>query len=112
MKCITAAATLIFFIIPVSFFAQPGKIDSLRAVIKNTKDSNAIMHACMSLSVEYNLKNLDDNLAYGFRGLNIAKAKNDSVSIANFLHNIGTDFYLKGRFDSAASYYYKSVEIL
>ncbi|QEC67389.1 tetratricopeptide repeat protein [Panacibacter ginsenosidivorans] len=112
MKFLTAAISFILFILPASFFAQPGKIDSLRAVIKNAKDSNAVMHACMSLSAEYNLKNFDENLVYGFRGLSIAKAKNDSVSIANFLHNIGTDYYLKGRYDSAANYYYKSAAIL
>jgi len=112
MKYLYSALTLFFFVIPLSFFAQPNRIDSLLAVIKDSKDSNAIMHACMELSVEFNLKNFDENLTYAFRGLHIAEEKKDSVAIGKFLHNVGIGFYLKGKFDSAANYYYKSADIL
>lgn len=112
MKSITAAIVFAFIIAPSFLFAQSDKIDSLLSLAKNSKDSIAVMNACMKLSNEFNLKSLDDNLAFGFRGLKIASEKKDSVSIANFLHNIGVGFYLKGKYDSAASYYYKSVAIL
>lgn len=103
---------LVFFVVPLFLFAQYPKIDSLLSVAKNAKDSSAVMKACLKLSNEFNLQSLDDNLAFGFRGLKIAGEKKDSVSIANFLHNIGVGFYLKGKYDSAANYYYKSVNIL
>lgn len=101
-----------FLLIIRLLYAQQNRIDSLLTVVKNPSDSTDVMQACLALSVEFNLKNFDENLAYGARGLQIAEQNKDTVAIGNFLHNIGVGFYLKGKFDSAATYYYKSADLL
>ncbi len=91
--------------------AQNNSVDSLRKLALNTTDKNILIKTCIELSGKFNLSSLDENIQYARKGLNAASEIKDSVNIAKLFNNLGITFYFKGRFDSAAFYYYKSVDI-
>ena len=113
MKYNFTALTVAIFIFHFTIFAQQSlNVDSLRSVIKKSANADDVLKACVYLSGQMNLKSFDENLEYATIGLQIAETKKDSVSIGRLLHNTGIGFYFKGKFDSAAYYYYKSAGVL
>src|SRR5215831_19863769 len=92
-------------LVALIIFLRPGAqntIDSLKAVIQTSAESNEVLNACINLSAQYNLQSFDENLLYARKGLNIASQKNDSLSIGKLYHNLGVAHYFEGRYDSAA----------
>ncbi len=91
--------------------AQKETIDSLRNIVHNSPEPDALISACINLSAQLNLSSFDENIEFARKGIDAAIKKNDSVSLAKLYRNLGMAHYFKGKFDSAAFYYYKCVDI-
>lgn len=106
------------YCLPVFFFlfllqtalAQQSEKDSLLAITHSTKNPKKLQDAYYRLS--FMQDNFDDNLIYGRKGLVIAESLKDSLAIGKFFQNLASSFYFKGMYDSTASYFYRSVEML
>ncbi|MBS1730119.1 MAG: sensor histidine kinase [Bacteroidetes bacterium] len=99
---------ILIFIIPVR--SQPPAIDSLLAITQSSQNPQKIMDAyyrLASMQVSF-----DDNMLYARKGLAIAVHLNDSIAMGKFYQTLAGSFYFKGIYDSTASYYYRSVELL
>ncbi len=92
--------------------AQQKETDSLESMLKTSTNDSVVMLAYMQLATTFSLKNFDSNLYYAKKGFDLAVKKNDVIKKGIFYNNIGSAFYFKGLFDSAAGYYYKSVGVL
>ena len=90
--------------------AQQSEKDSLFAITRSTKNLKILQDAYYHLS--FMQENFDDNLVYGRKGLAISESLKDSLAIGKFFQNLAISFYFKGMYDSTASYYYRSVEML
>ncbi len=89
--------------------SQPLKIDSLQQIINSNTADDKKLNAYKDLANIQLLKNFDDCLATAEAGYNLAEKMKDSVSVANFLKLTGTAYYFKGKYDTAAAYYYKAL---
>ena len=101
------------FIILFSFQiaqGQPTSKNDLLAIIQSSTDPKKLMDAYFQLS--YTHENFDDNIIYARKGLSIAESVKDSVAIGKLFQNLANAFYFKGIYDSTASYFYRSVEML
>lgn len=105
--CLTVFIFLIFFQIAQG---QTNSKNDLLAVIQTSNDPKQLMDAYFQLSSTF--ENFDNNIVFARKGLAIAESLEDSVAIGKFFQNLATAFYFKGIYDSTASYFYRSVEML
>ena len=92
--------------------AQQYMIDSLNFVISNSKSDPEKIKAYFLLQEKLLFKDFDQCLAASQNGAALARKINDSSSYGGFQDAIGRAYYFKGNYDSAATYYYQSLEIL
>ncbi|MBK7374729.1 MAG: sensor histidine kinase [Ferruginibacter sp.] len=104
--------TFILCITGFSVKAQQYLIDSLNFIIENSASDREKMKACFMLQEKLLVKDFDECLAAAQRGASLAQKINDSSSFGGFQSAIGRAYYFKGNYDSAATYYYKSIGIL
>lgn len=97
-----------FFCSPL--FAQNRVSDSLINVIHAKKSDKDVLAAIIKLTKRTN--DFDENIMYARNGLIIAEALKDSAAIGELFQNIAQAFYFIGNYDSTASYYYRSIEML
>ncbi|HWB25528.1 MAG TPA: sensor histidine kinase [Chitinophagaceae bacterium] len=92
--------------------AQRQTIDSLEALLQKSIGDSAGISIYKQLSETMAFKDFDSNLFYGQKGLALAVKKNDAQKKGAFYDNIGAAFYFNGAYDSAASYYFKAINVL
>lgn len=92
--------------------AQPSREDSLKAMVAGKDKIHAKIDACRALAELYADRNFDDCMEYANMGRNLAISVADSGSTGEFERYIGHAWYFKGQYDSAASYYYLSLQHL
>ena len=92
--------------------AQSSKIDSLRFIIKFNADNNKKVKAYLSLSQELLFKDFDECQTNLKAGTALAETLKDSGLLSEFTKFTGLSWYFKGSYDSAAVYYYKTLDIL
>ncbi len=90
--------------------AQQQKYDSLLHIIQTAKHDPQQLAAIIELTKR--TTNFEDNISYGRKGLVIAESLKDSTAIGDLYQNMAQAFYFIGDYDSTASYYYRSIEML
>lgn len=92
-------------------FAQP-TLDSLRDVISSSANKKEKIKASVALSNAVMLKDFDECLSVSENGAAMALSENDDRSYSELQTNIGISYYFKGNYDSAATHYYKALDVL
>ena len=104
---------LLFFLLGKALVmpAQTASIDSLRFIIKfNSADTKKI-NAYKALAKELIFKDFDECQQTAIAGAALAQKLKDDASLSELKKILGLSWYFKGAYDSAAVYYYKSLEI-
>ncbi len=91
--------------------AQEQSVDSLRTVIEGNASDKEKIKACFALSSLILVKDFDEYLSAATTGAGLALKVNDQHSFGAFQKIIGIAYYFKGNYDSAASYYYRSLDV-
>lgn len=92
--------------------AQSKNIDSLRQVLLTTKNKTSFIKASVELSASVNLKSFDENITVASKALAVALKDADTASVGLLYSNMGLAYYFKGKFDSAAHYFFLSIPML
>ena len=92
--------------------AQQYLIDSLNFVINNSNADRERIKAYFLLEEKLLFKDFDACLSASQHGAALARKINDSSSFGGFQDAIGRAYYFKGDYDSAATFYYKALDIL
>jgi signal transduction histidine kinase len=100
---------LLFKILIVS--AQTASIDSLQFIIKFNTDNAKKVNAYKVLAKALIFKDFDVCQETAIAGAALAEKLKDDASISELKKISGLSWYFKGVYDSAAVYYYKSLEI-
>ncbi len=103
-------AILTFF--TINCFGQVAESDSLQKVIEYSIVEKEKLNAYKKLSNIFVTKDFDKSQSYSTIGLAIATKNKDFFSQAYFKKQIGLAYYFKGKYDSAANYYYSALNIL
>jgi two-component system, NarL family, sensor kinase len=103
-------AILSFF--TINCFSQVSENDSLQKVIESSIAEKEKLNAYKKLSNIFATKDFDKSQSYSTIGLAIATKNKDFFSQAYFKKQIGLAYYFKGKYDSAANYYYSALNIL
>ncbi len=110
MFCKKSLITL--FLINILYATTSGqllKTDSLEKIIKSDLPAENKIEAYKQLANIQLLKNFDDCLSTAEAGFNFAGKIKDSSSLCEFLKLAGSAYYFKGKYDTAATYYYKAL---
>ena len=104
---------LLFFLLGKALVmpAQTASIDSLRFIIKFNTDNAKKIKAYKVLAKELLFKDFDACQETATTGAVLAEKLKDSASLSELKKTTGLSWYFKGVYDSAAVYYYKSLEI-
>jgi signal transduction histidine kinase len=103
----------LFFITALSFAqAQQANFDSLQFIIKFNADNAEKTKAYLAISQAFLFKDFDECQANLKAGAMLAEKLKDPGSLSEFKKFIGLSWYFKGSYDSAAVYYYQSLDIL
>ncbi len=92
--------------------AQQRTKDSLQLVINGNGNDKERLKACVALSSALLVKDFDGCLSVSATGALLAQKLNDLPAYSEFQKAIGISYYFKGNFDSAASYYYRALDVL
>lgn len=105
---------LLFFMLPKSekIVAQENhKADSLKLIIKNSRDLIKKSNALLDLAMLVRDFNLDSALSLGFEALKTAESENYQMGIARSYHLIATAFGMKGDFTNSIRFLYMTLSI-
>lgn len=103
---------LFFSTASISALAQPANIDSLQFITKFNANNAEKTKAYLALSKALLLKDFDECLVNLKAGTLLAEKLKDYGSLSEFKKFTGLSWYFKGSYDSAAVYYYQSLDIL
>ncbi len=104
-------ALFLFISVALNINAQPANIDSLQFIIKFNADDSTKINAYKALSLALLTKDFDECQAASIAGAALAENLKDYGSLSEFKKFTGISWYFKGSYDSAASYYYKALDI-
>lgn len=108
--------TLLFFLLSILFAskvnAQSAYIDSLQFIIKFKADDKEKLNAYKILSQALIFKDFDECQAVYRQGAALAEKLKDNQSLSRLKLTAGSAWYFKGSYDSAATYYYKALDLL
>lgn len=96
----------------ITVTAQQSLIDSLKNAIAKSKNDREKINLYSALAQKLTLKNFDEGLEIAKQGAWLATRIKDSGALGGFQEEIGNAYYLKGNYDSAASYFYRSLDLL
>ncbi|MGB4938098.1 MAG: sensor histidine kinase [Ferruginibacter sp.] len=104
----------VFSLLCCSLFAdsQPVQVDSLRIIIQSNKNDAEKVGAYLALSQDLLFKDFDACQTNLKAGAKLAEKLKDYGSLSEFKKFTGLSWYFKGSYDSAAVYYYQSLDIL
>ena len=106
--------TLLFYLIAsgVNCIAQSGNPDSLRNVINSNGVDKQKIEAYKGLAGGLAIKNFDEGMNAASAGYQLALKAKDSSSMGEFDGLAGSAHYFKGNYDSAASFFYRALNLL
>jgi two-component system NarL family sensor kinase len=96
----------------VMAMSQQHAIDSLKHAIEISNNEAEKIKLYSALTQKLTLKNFDEGLEAAQQGAALAIKFRDSGALGGFQNDIGNAYYLKGNYDSAASYFYKALDLL
>lgn len=99
----------------MSFSLLRGQInvqDTLQKINLQIKQPSKKLEAVLNLSRSFRLGDFTERLFVADQGIYLAIALKDSMKLGELYKLKGNSYYFKGQFDSAAHYYYQSVNIL
>lgn len=103
---------LLIFIITNVSVANAQVPDSLSKIISgNAPNAEKIITYKQIANIQF-FKNFDDCLAAAVNGSQLAATVKDTAALGEFTGIIGRAHYFKGKYDSAAIYYYKALQLL
>lgn len=92
-------------------YAQ-SEMDSLLDVMRSRKPYSSRIHAYITYEQKFGLRNFDQMLLIAKEGIELAIRNDDPYGVAELHRFAGEAWYFKGQYDSAARYYYESINIL
>ncbi|MGB4845287.1 MAG: tetratricopeptide repeat protein, partial [Ferruginibacter sp.] len=92
--------------------AQSAHIDSLQFIIKFNADNKEKLDAYKMLSKALIFKDFDECQVILKQGSALAEKLKDNSSLSKLKLTAGLSWYFKGSYDSAATYYYKALDLL
>lgn len=101
----------------LSFFSPAGAqqqkyLDSLQAINANIRTPDEKLSAIVNLSRSIGVSDFRGKYFVTGQGISLATFLKDSVKLGELYREKGLSFYFQGQFDSAAQYYYTSIQIL
>ena len=104
---------LVFFFLGKALVmpAQTASIDSLRFIIRFNNDNVKKINAYKALANALIFKDFDACQETAIAAAALAEKIKDDASLSELKKYLGLSWYFKGVYDSAAVYYYKSLEI-
>jgi len=106
---ITAFLCSLLAAAPCHAQSQTKETDSLEAVIDGNAGDKEKIDACKKLASILLLKDFDGCLAAANKGARLAEKNKDYTSLGELQRSIGSAYYFKGGYDSAAVYFYKAL---
>jgi len=103
---------LLFNIAALAANAQNANIDSLKFIIKFNAENTEKIKAYKALANAMIFKDFDECQAAAVAGAALAEKLKDPASAAELKMYTGLSWYFKGKYDSAAVYYYIAMDIL
>jgi len=100
---------LISFCVENKCVAQGRIIDSLRAVLRLSKEDSSTARLLDEIAYEYRIKQPDTGLAYGERALLLAEKANWKSGMARSYNCIGINYYMLSDADSSLKYHQKAL---
>lgn len=85
--------------------------DSLQKIINSNAPATEKIKASISLSAALATKDFQWSQEVAIQGLTLAKAQGDTKARAALENNMGLAWYFKGKYDSAAACYYRSMDL-
>ncbi len=101
-----------FFILVLYTAAQVTAPDSLGKIVTGNYPAKEKIIAYKQIANIQFFKNFDDCLTAATSGYQVAVTLKDTASLGEFTGIIGRAHYFKGKYDSAATYYYKALQLL
>ncbi|MEO8147787.1 MAG: tetratricopeptide repeat protein [Bacteroidia bacterium] len=92
-------------------FSQSEKADSLKSVLRASKEDTNKVNTILSLYLEINYKSPDDAMQYAREGLALSEKLSFKRGIAGASRMVGLSLYYKGEYDSAQIYYNTSLSL-
>ena len=111
-RIISNLILLLFISSGFSVKSQQTVIDSLKLVIESSRDDKKKIRFYLPLLKKLTTKNFDEAIEAAQGGISLAAKLKDSGTLGSLQNEMGNAYYLKGNYDSAASYYYKALELL
>lgn len=91
---------------------QNHKIDSLKAVLKITREDTVKVYLLNMLSEKcYHIPNVEAGINYALKAKKIAEKNNDKSGIAFSLLHIGEGYSMMGNYDEALKQYWSAIKI-
>ena len=103
--------TILFCCCFLSVQAQ-NKVDEYKKIIAQSTNKKEVSKAYISLVDYYSIKKFDSCIFFAREGIQLSTINKDFTTVGVLQKNIGKAFYFKGTYDSAAVYFFKSIEVL
>lgn len=103
---------LFTIVISTTLAAQTDELDALKKTFYSTNSYTEKISAVEKLASRYTTINFDSALFYTKKGLDLSVKQKDTIYTGMLKRTAGVAYYFKGQYDSAASFYYQSVDLL
>jgi serine phosphatase RsbU (regulator of sigma subunit) len=105
------AFTFTFFFISSISYSQDHRIDSLRTVLKNSKEDTNKVNVLNALAVSLQKKIPEQSLDYAQQSLKLAEDLDYKRGMSNAFHTLGSIKYYTGDYDKALEYLFKDIVV-
>jgi len=95
-----------------TFSQATNETDSLKAVIKSNQSYANRIRAYLVYGDKYGMQNFEETFRIATEGIDLAAKNKDSAAIGQLKRHIGESFYFRGKYDTAAQYFYQSITVL
>lgn len=96
----------------LSASAQKAPLDSLRSINIHYSAPRQKLDAIRKLSASMGLSDFNERKVVAEQGIYLAAFLKDSIALGDLYKQKGLSYYFQGQYDSAAHYYYLSINIL
>ena len=107
-SCIVA---LLCFSVSAQAQTKAEVLDTLQQINTHIKQPEKKLEAVLNFCRSLGLSDFNEKLFVANQGILLATSLSDSIRLAELYRHKGSSYYFQGMFDSAAHYYYQSVQI-